>query len=182
MYLNNKILVGKTKDNKELSILLDKANRHGLITGASGSGKTITLKVMAESFSAAGVSVFLADVKGDLAGTACIGEDSETLQQRIDKLGLTKDFSEKLSAVLKEIYRKIKKRSNLKTFSELLAKAKECLYQGGNLIKKYQVEKKINVNITKKDDNFIKNIFFTINSQFTFGIYMARMVIQYVQL
>ena len=93
MYLNNKILVGKTKDNKELSILLDKANRHGLITGASGSGKTITLKVMAESFSAAGVPVFLADVKGDLAGTACIGEDSETLQQRIDKLGLTKDFS-----------------------------------------------------------------------------------------
>ena len=69
MYLNNKVLVGKSKD-KELSILLDKANRHGLITGASGTGKTITLKVMAESFSSAGVPVFLADVKGDLAGTA----------------------------------------------------------------------------------------------------------------
>ena len=45
------------------------ANRHGLITGASGSGKTITLKVMAESFSEAGIPVFMADVKGDLAGT-----------------------------------------------------------------------------------------------------------------
>ena len=48
MYLNNKVLVGKTEDNKELSILLNKANRHGIITGASGSGKTISLKVMAE--------------------------------------------------------------------------------------------------------------------------------------
>ena len=55
MYFNNKILVGKS-DKKELSILLDKANRHGLITGASGSGKTITSKVMAESFSDAGGS------------------------------------------------------------------------------------------------------------------------------
>ena len=51
MYFNNKILVGKS-DKKELSILLDKANRHGLITGASGSGKTITSKVMADLFDA----------------------------------------------------------------------------------------------------------------------------------
>ena len=58
MLLDNKILVGKSND-KELFILPDKANRHGLITGASGSGKTITLKVMAESFSSAGVPVFL---------------------------------------------------------------------------------------------------------------------------
>ena len=57
MYINDKILVGKSED-KELSILLNMANRHGLITGASGSGKTITLKVMAESFSDAGVPVF----------------------------------------------------------------------------------------------------------------------------
>ena len=47
MYINNKILVGKN-DKKEAYLLLDKANRHGLITGASGSGKTITLKVLAE--------------------------------------------------------------------------------------------------------------------------------------
>jgi len=89
MYTNGKILVGKSGD-KELSILLNMANRHGLITGASGSGKTITLKVMAESFSDAGVPVFLADVKGDLAGTALEGEMNENIQKRIDKLGLDK--------------------------------------------------------------------------------------------
>ena len=87
MYLNNKVLIGKS-DDKELSILLDKANRHGLITGASGSGKTITSKVMAESFSAAGVPVFLADVKGDLEATAMPGEDSESLQERLKKLNV----------------------------------------------------------------------------------------------
>ena len=85
MLKDNKILVGKSGD-KELSILLDKANRHGVITGASGTGKTITLKVMAESFSDAGVPVFLADVKGDLAGTVQKGEASEALTQRIEAL------------------------------------------------------------------------------------------------
>lgn len=87
MYFNNKILVGKN-EKKELSILLDKANRHGLITGASGSGKTITLKVMAESFSDAGVPVFLADVKGDLAGCAEMGEANENVTKRVEKLKL----------------------------------------------------------------------------------------------
>lgn len=90
MYINQKILVGKSGD-KELSILPNMANRHGLITGASGSGKTVTLKVMAESFSEAGVPVFLADVKGDLAGTALKGDLNENIQKRVDKLGLS-DF------------------------------------------------------------------------------------------
>ena len=85
MYKNQKIIIGKN-DEKELAILLNKANRHGLITGASGSGKTITLKVMAESFSDAGVPVFLADVKGDIAGTALVGEDSENIENRLSKL------------------------------------------------------------------------------------------------
>ena len=93
MYKNNKILIGKSED-KELSILLNKANRHGLITGASGSGKTITLKVMAESFSDAGVPVFLADVKGDLGGTALIGEENENIISRVQKLGI-EDFEYK---------------------------------------------------------------------------------------
>lgn len=87
MYKNNKILIGKNKD-KELAILLDKANRHGLITGASGSGKTITLKVMAESFSAAGVPVFLADVKGDIAGTCMPGEATDKIKERLAKLNI----------------------------------------------------------------------------------------------
>lgn len=93
MLKDNKILIGKSND-KELSILLDKANRHGLITGASGSGKTITLKVMAESFSQAGVPVFLADVKGDLAGTAVCGEANENIDTRLNKLKI-KDFEYK---------------------------------------------------------------------------------------
>lgn len=94
MLVNNRILIGKTEKGKELVILPNMANRHGVITGASGSGKTITLKVMAESFSEAGVPVFLADVKGDLAGTAIAGEVNESIQKRLDKLAI-KDFEAK---------------------------------------------------------------------------------------
>lgn len=94
MLKDNKILVGKTKEGKEIYLLLDKANRHGLITGASGSGKTITSKVMAESFSDAGVPVFMADVKGDLAGTAEIGEMNDNIASRVKNLKL-KDFDVK---------------------------------------------------------------------------------------
>ena len=94
MLANNRLLIAKTEDKKELAILPQMANRHGLITGASGSGKTITLKVMAESFSDAGVPVFLADVKGDLAGTAVDGEITEAIQKRLDKLAI-KDFEAK---------------------------------------------------------------------------------------
>ena len=93
MLKDDKVLVGKS-GKKELSILLDKANRHGIITGATGSGKTITLKVMAESFSDAGVPVFLADVKGDLAGTALPGATNESLEKRLEKLDID-DFKYK---------------------------------------------------------------------------------------
>ena len=64
------------------------ANRHGLVAGATGTGKTITLKVLAESFSDCGVPVFLADVKGDLAGMCLPGEDSEDMRGRVEKFGL----------------------------------------------------------------------------------------------
>lgn len=87
MYINEKLLIGKN-DKKEVYLLPKMANRHGLITGASGSGKTITLKVMAESFSDAGVPVFLADVKGDLGGTASVGEENENVTSRVEKLKL----------------------------------------------------------------------------------------------
>ena len=87
MYKNEKILVGKNLE-KEVYILPKMANRHGLITGASGSGKTITLKVMAESFSDAGIPVFLVDVKGDLAGMSYPGEMNENISKRVENLKL----------------------------------------------------------------------------------------------
>ncbi len=65
------------------------ANRHGLIAGATGTGKTVTLKVLAESFSEMGVPVFLADIKGDVSGIRLPGEDNPGFQKRIrEKLGL----------------------------------------------------------------------------------------------
>lgn len=67
MYSEGKIWIGKSKEEK-ICIEPRMANRHGLIAGATGTGKTVTLKVLAESFSDCGVPVFLADAKGDLAG------------------------------------------------------------------------------------------------------------------
>jgi len=64
------------------------ANRHGLIAGATGTGKTVTLKVLAESFSDAGVPVFLADVKGDLSSLAVAGKDNPNVSDRVTKLGV----------------------------------------------------------------------------------------------
>jgi hypothetical protein len=87
MYINEKILVGKNSE-KEAYILPKMANRHGIISGASGSGKTITLKVLAESFSDAGVPVFLVDVKGDLAGTSFKGLPNDNINSRIENLKL----------------------------------------------------------------------------------------------
>src|SRR5512132_446725 len=71
------------KGDIELFLLPQMANRHGLITGATGTGKTVTLQVMAEQFSRIGVPVFLADVKGDLAGLAAAGALSPKLQERL---------------------------------------------------------------------------------------------------
>ncbi|MHB1297339.1 MAG: helicase HerA-like domain-containing protein [Gemmatimonadaceae bacterium] len=72
----------------ELALLPALANRHGCITGATGTGKTITLQVLAERFSAIGVPVFVADVKGDLSGVAKAGRMSDKLGERLRKLGL----------------------------------------------------------------------------------------------
>ncbi|MCX7148149.1 MAG: DUF853 family protein [Rhodocyclales bacterium] len=72
----------------ELVLLAQFANRHGLITGATGTGKTVTLQRMAEQLSNAGVPVFLADAKGDLSGLGAAGVASEKLQKRLDALGI----------------------------------------------------------------------------------------------
>lgn len=78
--------------NNDIYLLPRMANRHGLITGATGSGKTVTLQTLAESFSRIGVPVFLADVKGDLAGIAQPGGDNRKVAERVAQLGLT-DFA-----------------------------------------------------------------------------------------
>lgn len=91
MIKDGKVLLGKNS-KKEVYLYPSMAQRHGLITGASGTGKTITSKVMAESFSAMGVPVFMADVKGDLAGTAVIGEMNENISKRVNDLKLD-DFN-----------------------------------------------------------------------------------------
>jgi hypothetical protein len=83
----------------ELVLLSQLANRHGLITGATGTGKTVTLQRIAEQLSAAGVPVFLADAKGDLSGLGVAGAASEKLQARLDKLGI-KDWQPKASPVM----------------------------------------------------------------------------------
>ena len=68
------------------------ANRHGLIAGATGTGKTVTLKVLAESFSDMGVPVFVADIKGDLSGMCAIGSENKHIRRSIDTMGIT-DFN-----------------------------------------------------------------------------------------
>ena len=65
------------------------SNRHGLITGATGTGKTVTLQILAEQFSQRGVPVFLADVKGDLAGMSQAGGGKPKLEERAQQIGLT---------------------------------------------------------------------------------------------
>ncbi len=91
MYKDGRILIGKS-GNEEICIYPKMANRHGLIAGATGTGKTVTLKVLAESFSDAGVSVFLGDAKGDLSGMSLEGEMNESISGRIESMGI-EDFS-----------------------------------------------------------------------------------------
>src|SRR5690606_15365101 len=81
------ILLAKNA-NTELFLLPAMANRHGCITGATGTGKTVTLQVMAESFSRLGVPVFMADVKGDLTGISQAGAATPKLEARLKSLGL----------------------------------------------------------------------------------------------
>lgn len=90
MYKDNKILLAKSND-EEIYLNLSMANRHGLIAGATGTGKTTTLKVLAESFAQAGVNVFLSDIKGDLGSLIEKGEDSDDLIKRKELLKLN-DF------------------------------------------------------------------------------------------
>ncbi len=87
---SSSLLIAKGKS--DISILPKMANRHGLIAGATGTGKTVTLRVMAEQFSKIGVPLFMADVKGDLSGLPFPGGENPKITERAEKLKLT-DFS-----------------------------------------------------------------------------------------
>ncbi|HQQ49592.1 MAG TPA: DUF853 domain-containing protein [Spirochaetota bacterium] len=82
--MNAPLLIAKGE--KDLFIIPSMANRHGLIAGATGTGKTVTLQVIAENFSLAGIPVFMADVKGDLSGISKPGKQNDKLAQRLKKL------------------------------------------------------------------------------------------------
>lgn len=84
---DDKIFVGKGDEQAWLTLAL--ANRHGLVTGATGTGKTVSLQVMAEGFARAGVPVFAADIKGDLSGICEIGEAKDFILKRATEMGLT---------------------------------------------------------------------------------------------
>ncbi len=85
--MTDPIVLGKGADAQSV-LLPGMANRHGCVTGATGTGKTVTLQVLAESFSRMGVPVFMADVKGDLSGISQAAQPNPKLQQRLDTLGL----------------------------------------------------------------------------------------------
>jgi DNA helicase HerA-like ATPase len=81
-----KIFIGKGEQPAWLTLGL--ANRHGLVTGATGTGKTVSLQVMAEGFARAGVPVFAADIKGDLSGISEVGEPKDIIVKRAGEMGL----------------------------------------------------------------------------------------------
>jgi len=83
---DEKIFIGKGEATAWLTLAL--ANRHGLVTGATGTGKTVSLQVMAEGFARAGVPVFAADIKGDLSGISEVGEAKDFIVKRADEMGL----------------------------------------------------------------------------------------------
>ncbi|HSL70230.1 MAG TPA: helicase HerA-like domain-containing protein, partial [Longimicrobiales bacterium] len=82
----SQILVGKGE--QPVHLLAKYGNRHGMVAGATGTGKTVTLMVLAEGFSRLGVPVFIADVKGDVGGLALPGTPHEKIQKRVTQIGI----------------------------------------------------------------------------------------------
>ena len=92
MLKDQKIIIGQTDDGSRIVMEPSMANRHGIIAGATGSGKTVSLKVLAEAFSSLGVPVFVSDVKGDLAGMSAAGTMTDNVKNRLNDFGI-EDFS-----------------------------------------------------------------------------------------
>jgi DNA double-strand break repair helicase HerA and related ATPase len=99
---NDPILIAQAKE--PIFLLPRMANRHGLIAGATGTGKTVTLQTLAESFSARGVPVFMADVKGDLAGLSQPGGNNPKLVERAKELGITEFKGEGSPVVFWDVF------------------------------------------------------------------------------
>ncbi len=103
------ILVGKsvtTETSGNVNLLPRYGNRHGLVAGATGTGKTVTLMTLAEGFSRIGVPVFLADVKGDVAGLAVPGTMNDRITQRIEQMGITDYRNEAAPVVFWDLWGK----------------------------------------------------------------------------
>ena len=91
MSATNDIFIGTSSKDETLALKL--ANRHGLIAGATGTGKTVSLQILAEGFSNAGVPVFCSDIKGDLSGLAAAGESKDFLEKRAKRVGIGKTYT-----------------------------------------------------------------------------------------
>ena len=91
MLHDGKIWIGSCENGTPVYLLPSMANRHGLIAGATGTGKTVSLKVLAESFSDMGVPVFLSDIKSDLSGMVSPGDASEAIEKRLAKCGVPRE-------------------------------------------------------------------------------------------
>ncbi len=109
MLEDGKVFIGASRDPKDAIkkgeyLELKRANRHGLVTGATGTGKTVTLQVLAEGFSEAGVPVFCADIKGDLSGIAMRGEDKDFLTKRAKEIGLDPYYHDFYPTVFWDIF------------------------------------------------------------------------------
>ena len=102
MLVDDKIYLGTSSRPEDLALRY--ANRHGLITGATGTGKTVSLQIMAEGFSRAGVPVFCADIKGDLSGIAVAGEDSEGLAKRATQIGFDDYVKESCPTIFWDLF------------------------------------------------------------------------------
>src|SRR3569832_1383817 len=104
MLLDDRVFMGVS--TKPEYLLLKYGNRHGLITGATGTGKTVTLQGLAEGFSRAGVPVFLADVKGDLAGISQMGEAKDWITKRTQQIGFDDWKADKFPAIFWDLFGK----------------------------------------------------------------------------
>ncbi|GAA5162703.1 helicase HerA-like domain-containing protein [Viridibacterium curvum] len=101
--MSEPLLFARSTDT-DVGILPQFANRHGLIAGATGTGKTVSLQRLAESFARIGVPVFMADVKGDLSGIAAAGKQSEKLEARLKQLGVTDWEADKFTTTLWDVF------------------------------------------------------------------------------